>query len=157
MISIYNSVYMSFYQYSIIGLAHQTKDKYWLIDSQSTLMEVKPLPKLTSMVTMRDIIGPSRLDTLHAKLFLVKMKTYLHFFYYFLINTVMACVAIIFFKEEKDIFDTVNTIPDSKVHGANMGPTWVLSAPDGPHAGPMNLAIRDGCWWTNWQCQEPGQ
>ena len=23
-----------------------------------------------------------------------------------------------------------------------MGPTWVLSAPDGPHAGPMNFAIR---------------
>ena len=34
-------------------------------------------------------------------------------------------------------------IPDSKVHGANMGPTWVLSAPDGPHVGPMNLAMRD--------------
>ena len=32
--------------------------------------------------------------------------------------------------------------PDSKVHGANMGPTWVLSAPDGPHIGPMNLAIK---------------
>ena len=32
---------------------------------------------------------------------------------------------------------------DSKVHGANMGPTWVLSAPDGPRVGPMNLAIRD--------------
>ena len=31
--------------------------------------------------------------------------------------------------------------PDSKVHGANMGPTWVLSAPDGPHVGPMNLAM----------------
>ena len=31
----------------------------------------------------------------------------------------------------------------NKVHGANMGPTWVLSAPDGPHDGPMNLAIRD--------------
>ena len=29
--------------------------------------------------------------------------------------------------------------PDSKVHGANMGPAWVLSAPDGPHVGPMNL------------------
>ena len=25
-----------------------------------------------------------------------------------------------------------------------MGPTWVLSAPDGPHVGPMHLAIR-GC------------
>ena len=33
--------------------------------------------------------------------------------------------------------------PDSKVHGANMGPTWVLSAPDGPHDGPTNLAIRE--------------
>ena len=33
--------------------------------------------------------------------------------------------------------------PDSKVHGANMGPTWVISAPDGPHVGPMNLAIRE--------------
>ena len=31
--------------------------------------------------------------------------------------------------------------PDSKVHGANMGPTWVLSAPDGPHVGPMNLTL----------------
>ena len=31
--------------------------------------------------------------------------------------------------------------PDSKVHGANMGPTWVLSAPDRPHIGPMNFAI----------------
>ena len=34
--------------------------------------------------------------------------------------------------------------PDSKVHGANMGPTWVLSAPGGPHVGPMDLAIREG-------------
>ena len=34
-------------------------------------------------------------------------------------------------------------IPDSKVHGANMGPTWVLSSPGGPHVGPMNLAISD--------------
>ena len=34
-------------------------------------------------------------------------------------------------------------ISDNKIHGANVGPTWVLSAPDGPHVGPMNLAIRD--------------
>ena len=33
---------------------------------------------------------------------------------------------------------------DSKVHGANMGPTWVLSSPGGPHVGPMNLAIWEG-------------
>ena len=36
----------------------------------------------------------------------------------------------------------MQTFPDSKVQGANMGPTWVLSAPDGPHVAPMNLAIR---------------
>ena len=34
-------------------------------------------------------------------------------------------------------------ILDSKVHVTNMGPTWVLSAPGGPHVGPMNFAIRD--------------
>ena len=34
--------------------------------------------------------------------------------------------------------------PDSKVHVARMGPTWVLSAQGGPHAGPMNLANRVG-------------
>ena len=33
------------------------------------------------------------------------------------------------------------SLPDSKVHGASMGPTWVLSAPNGTHIGPMNLAI----------------
>ena len=33
--------------------------------------------------------------------------------------------------------------PDSKVDGANMGPTLDLSAPDGPHVGPTNLAIRE--------------
>ena len=39
--------------------------------------------------------------------------------------------------------------PDSKVHVANMGPTWVLSAPDGPHAGPMNLATSVIQQWNN--------
>ena len=43
---------------------------------------------------------------------------------------------------------------DNKVHGANMGPTWVLLAPDGPHVGPMNLAIWGSLehtenWWIH--------
>ena len=29
--------------------------------------------------------------------------------------------------------------PDNKVHGANMGPIWVLSAPNGPHVSPWTL------------------
>ena len=37
---------------------------------------------------------------------------------------------------------TIKRYPDSKVHVANRGPTWVLSAPCGPHVGPMNFVIR---------------
>ena len=28
------------------------------------------------------------------------------------------------------------TILDSKIHGANVGPTWGRQAPGGPHVGP---------------------
>ena len=31
--------------------------------------------------------------------------------------------------------------PNSKVHGANMGPTWGRQDPGGPHLGHVNLAI----------------
>ena len=40
------------------------------------------------------------------------------------------------------LYSQHNLFPDSKGHWANMGTTWVLLAPDGPHVGPMNLAIR---------------
>ena len=46
-------------------------------------------------------------------------------------------------KRNAIILPKYNINPDSKVHGANMGPTWALSAPGGPHVGPMNLAIRE--------------
>ena len=32
---------------------------------------------------------------------------------------------------------------DSKVYGANMGPSYGQQDPVGPHVGPMNLAIWD--------------
>ena len=41
--------------------------------------------------------------------------------------------------------------PVCKVHGANMGPTWVLSVPDGPHVGPMNLTIRVSSVAFKWE------
>ena len=34
-------------------------------------------------------------------------------------------------------------IPDSKVHGANIGPIWSRQDSGGPHVGPMNFAIWD--------------
>ena len=46
-----------------------------------------------------------------------------------------------------EIRTTTNDMaPDIKVHGANIGPTWDLSAPDGPHVGPMNLVIRSSSY-----------
>ena len=41
--------------------------------------------------------------------------------------------------------DASAAIPQSKVHGTNIRPTWVLSAPGGPHVGLVNLAI----WGSN--------
>ena len=42
------------------------------------------------------------------------------------------------------IYDKVaSPVPDSKVHGANMGPIWGLQDPGGPHVGLMNLALWD--------------
>ena len=37
------------------------------------------------------------------------------------------------------------TVPDSKVHGANIGPIWGRQDPGGPHVGPMIFAIF-GCY-----------
>ena len=42
----------------------------------------------------------------------------------------------------------ISNDPDNKVHGGNMGPTWVLSTPVGPQIGLMNLAI--------WELKCPG-
>ena len=55
-------------------------------------------------------------------------------------------------------FSITKVSPDSKVHGTNLGPTWVLSATCGPHVGPMNLlsgslsgvGMRVTVWWKGW-------
>ena len=36
----------------------------------------------------------------------------------------------------------LRSFPDSKVHGANMGPIWGRQNPGEHHVGPMNFAIR---------------
>ena len=36
--------------------------------------------------------------------------------------------------------------PDSKVHGANIGPIWGRQDPGGPHVGPVNFAIWESLW-----------
>ena len=55
-----------------------------------------------------------------------------------LLIAAMSCIS----SRQHTIDDATDISPDSKDHGTNMGPTWVLSAPDRPHVGPLNLAIR---------------
>ena len=43
---------------------------------------------------------------------------------------------------QKFIFMYNTGYPDSKIYGANMGSTWVLSVPGGPHVGLINFVIR---------------
>ena len=47
-------------------------------------------------------------------------------------NQISSCFILQTFCEGK-------LLPDSKVHGANTGPTWVLLAPDGPMLAPYTL------------------
>ena len=39
------------------------------------------------------------------------------------------------------IVTKVINYPDSKIHGANIGPIWGRQDPGGPHVGPINFAI----------------
>ena len=55
------------------------------------------------------------------------------------------------------------TLPDSKVHGADMGPTWGRQVLGGPHVGHVNLAIWAVTVWstlckfdTPWKLPENG-
>ena len=52
--------------------------------------------------------------------------------------------AFAFEIESVNCFVDTWTIPDSKVHGANMGPIRGRQDPGGPHVGPMHFAIWDG-------------
>ena len=42
------------------------------------------------------------------------------------------------------IYSHTQSNPDSKVHGANVGPIWGRQDPGGPHVGSMNFAIWEG-------------
>ena len=47
-------------------------------------------------------------------------------------------------KQRVMLLSGSSTVPDSKVHGANMGAIWGRQDPGGPHVGPMNIAIWGG-------------
>ena len=63
----------------------------------------------------------------------------------FIIISVIVYVYIMYVGLSVCVLDSSSVIsfPDSKIHGANIGPTWVLLAQCGSHVSPMNLAIMD--------------
>ena len=56
---------------------------------------------------------------------------------------IIQCFNIDFLSNPGCLLNDVGNTPGSKVGGANMGPIWGRQVPDGPHVGPMNLAIWD--------------
>ena len=54
------------------------------------------------------------------------------------------CTQLLFLFSNPDAAE--GNYPDSKVHGANMGPIWGRQDPGGPHVGPMKLAISVYIW-----------
>ena len=51
-------------------------------------------------------------------------------------------VSYVFFTQS--LMVASQAVTDSKVHGANMGPTWGRQDPGGSHVGHVNLAIWGG-------------
>ena len=49
--------------------------------------------------------------------------------------------AVLQAKNHMNTLRYIVIVPDSKVHGANMGPIWDRQGSGGPHVGPMHFAI----------------
>ena len=81
------------------------------------------------------LIWPYQSDVLPCFLFIVKRSWWLASFDY------PQCSALLHGYWDNLMIDPKSLYPDSKVHGANMGPIWGRQDPGGPHVGPINFAI----------------
>ena len=50
-------------------------------------------------------------------------------------------IFVTYILPQNDLFSLYFSNPDSKVHGANMGPSGADRTPKWAHVGPMNFAI----------------
>ena len=96
-------------------------------------MDSKAMP--LSLFTVGGYLGFGQRRGLRGRKFLT-----IWFSCYLIPNDAISTPNSIWTNKSRQI--TSQPLLESKVYGANMGPNWVLSAPDGPHVGRMNLAIR---------------
>ena len=120
----------------IVSLKKQLISKRFRYNSNAKLFFLRDTVSMIS-------IPPCSLNTRN----IVGMANWLYLYtatqsyYYYMLALIIWAVSC-YWGEVMDGYKNKHNT-DSKVHGANMGPTWVLSAPDGPHHGPMNLVIRE--------------
>ena len=113
---------------------------YHLVQNKNFLVKRKKLKNTNLWLKpCIDVINPDHMEYLciFRHIFMAKsgdLKTFFNLF-----SAKMSLFKNLFF------FETHREA--CNVHRANMGPTWVLSAPDGPHVGPMHHAIRV---WIEW-------
>ena len=96
---------------------------------------VKPSATLHLLVAIIDLVRDVYILCLYIYIDVDTLYVYLIYIYYIYIYHLQLSHLL---KVNTDTF----IYPDSNNHGANMGPTCVLSTPGGPHGGPMNLAVR---------------
>ena len=99
-----------------------------------------------------------------SNLLVMKCKTQRHTRHSVLIrHQRMKCLATVFIRATTRDFvgkmalslltmSPPKATPESRVHGANMGPIWDRQDPGGPHVGPMNFVIWDGYLWRPSPC-----
>ena len=116
-------------------------------DSQVRQTAATKIQSILTELLTREILGEQPLTSEYTQ-HMVRWQKYKYYDRQYGANsevTKHSALSIIsyFPKATKTEIVIMLTIPDSNFYGAHMGPTWVLSAPAGPHVDPMNLAIRD--------------
>ena len=74
-------------------------------------------------------------------IFTIKLFNIYYSFVYYLRNTLCTLNGFMSYST-RTAFYSKHIFPDSKVHGANVGPSWGRQDSGGPHVGHMNFAIR---------------
>ena len=131
----------------------------------STILKKEPRGRhgVTFVHLNSDYIRPSSLQQYmqhNVILYLVMTTLYIYIYIYLYIHImhqssitvtyisfqgiegILIMISMIIVIEQRTHCYTYPAYRDSKVHEANMGPTWVLSSPGGPHVGPISFVIR---------------
>ena len=117
----------------VMALCRQALGQWWprsISPHGTTRLQWNKVQRMDSQFTSYGIVMPSDND---LQCFNVRIT--------FTMNKYGKYGLIMRFEHpEATFYKMICRYPDSKVHGANVGPTWGRQDPGGPHVGPMNFA-----------------